>query len=298
MTPVHTDTRPALVSGRPLGDAAVAVCVPVYQGAATLAATLRSVLAQTWRDLELVVLDNASTDGTDAVLAGIDDPRLTVWRNPVTVPMAENFRRVLELSHAPLLKLLPADDLLAPSCLERQVMPMLADPRLAVVAGRVDLVDERGAVLVRSRTVRGLAGPRGRDEVVRRVVRDGGNPVGADVALAFRRDAYRAAGGYPTTAGIHGDVDLTLRMLEHGRFLGLPETVARFRIAPTTATGAAGDAEFAAQRAWAAALAATDPAVRRRDAALGCVGARFARARRELLFGLVRRRAARRAARP
>ena len=93
-----------LVRGTPDRDAVVSVCIPVYQGGRHLAPTLESVLAQTMPGVELVVLDNASTDTTPAVLAAVDDPRLVVWRNPATVPMLENFDRVVALSSAPLVK--------------------------------------------------------------------------------------------------------------------------------------------------------------------------------------------------
>lgn len=288
----HPPAGPAvtLVAGTPVTGAAVAVCIPVYQGERFLATTLEAVLAQTWTDVEVVVLDNASTDGTAAVLAAVDDPRVTVWRNAATVPMIENFNRAVALSHAPLVKLLPADDLLEPRCLERQVTPMLADPDLTVVASRAHLVDEHGRIVARSRFLRGLLGSRDHDDVVRRVVRSGANPIGADCAVTFRRSAFLAAGRY-RGAEMHADLCAQMRMLEFGRFLGQRETLVRFRVAPTTASAAADAQDYAAQRTWTLELAATEPAVRRRDRWIGALGAPLARRRRELLFRLVTARA-------
>ena len=284
--------RPAaLVHGVPTRDAAVAVCIPVYQGGAPLAATLASVLAQTVTDIEVVVLDNASTDATAAVLASVDDPRVAVWRNHRTVDLTENFNRVVALSHAPLVKVLPADDLLEPRCLELAVAA-LADPTVVLAAGRTHLVDERGGVLARARFLRGLVGTRDRSDVVRRVVRSGANPVGGDLALTFRRDAFDAAGGY-RPVDLFADVELALRVLEHGRLRATPETVARFRIAPGTASDAAGAADYAAQRAWLDALGG-ESAVRTVDRGVGRLAGPLARLRRIALFALVRGRAARR----
>ena len=283
----HDDlvAAPVLVSGRTCTDAPVAVCIPVYQGERHLEATVRSVLDQTLADVELVVLDNASTDGTAAVLAEIDDPRLTVWRNPVTVDMVTNFRRAVALSHAPLVKLLPADDVLEPDCLDTQVAAFAADPGLALVVGRKHLVDEHGRVLARGRFVRhGLAGTHERSDVVRRVVRSGANPIGADAAATFRRDAYLAAGGYPADAGL-GDLELWLRLLEHGRFLGMTTTVARFRVGADTASAETHLRDYHAQRAFTADVArSARPIVRRRDVVAGRVHAPLARRRRELLY--------------
>jgi glycosyltransferase involved in cell wall biosynthesis len=276
---------PVLVAGSGYAPGArVAVCIPVHQGRRHLEATLRSVLDQTLAELEVVVLDNASTDGTAELLASFDDPRLSVWRSPVTVPMTENFRRAVARSHAPLVKILPADDLLEPDCLASQVAALDSDPGLALVVGRKHLVDEHGTVLARSRFVRRLAGPRTRAAVVRRVVRSGANPIGTDAAGMFRRDRYVAAGGYGDVPAL-GDLELWLRLLQHGRFLGQTATVARFRVGGHAASAADHRADYRTQQAFTAAIAAADRGVvRRRDVVAGRLRAPLARRRRVLLY--------------
>ena len=134
----------------------VSVCIPVYNGERYLAETIRSVLDQTYRDFELVVLDNASTDATDRIPRSFADTRLRVETNPTTIPQPDNWRAAVRLCRAPLIKLLCADDLLHPRCLEYQVGPMEADPGLALVAARRHMVDERSTVLVPRRGLTGL----------------------------------------------------------------------------------------------------------------------------------------------
>ena len=145
----------------------VSVCIPVYRGEQFLAETIRSVLDQTYRDFELVILDNASPDDSGRIARSFDDRRVRVETNPTTVPQPENWRRVVRLCRAPLIKLLCADDLLHPRCLELQVAPMDADPGLAVVAARRHMIDEQSRVIVpRIRTSspsRSLCRPPGSD---------------------------------------------------------------------------------------------------------------------------------------
>ena len=106
----------------------VSVCIPAYRGEKFLAETMRSVLEQTYRGFELVVLDNASPDDTGEIARSFGDPRVRVVTNPETIPAPQNWRRVIELCEAPLVKLVCADDLLHPRCLELQVAVMEADP--------------------------------------------------------------------------------------------------------------------------------------------------------------------------
>ena len=107
----------------------VSVCIPVYNGERFLAETIRSVLDQTYRDFELVVLDNASTGRHRPHRPVLRRPRVRVETNPTTIPQPENWRDAVRLCRAPLIKLLCADDLLHPRCLEYQVGPMDGRPR-------------------------------------------------------------------------------------------------------------------------------------------------------------------------
>lgn len=222
----------------------VSVCIPVYQGERYLAETIRSVLDQSYRDFELVVLDNASTDASGAIARAFGDPRIRVERNSSTVSQSDNFNRVVQLSRAPLVKLLCADDLLHPRCLELQVAPMEADPGLAVVAARRHMVDEQSRVIVPRRGLTGLIGVRSAVEVARRVVRNGANPIGEPGNVLFRREDFFAAGGWRAEYPCVLDLDLWMRLLQYGEFLGQPEALAAFRIGRGTMS-ASSDQELA-----------------------------------------------------
>lgn len=96
------------------------VCVPVYNGAAFLAETLESVLAQTFKDFELVVLDNASTDDSFGIASRMAarDPRVKVFRNEAVLPMGGNWEKCLSHARGACVGLLSADDMYLPEFLE------------------------------------------------------------------------------------------------------------------------------------------------------------------------------------
>jgi glycosyltransferase involved in cell wall biosynthesis len=272
----------------------VSVCIPVYNGGQFLAETMRSVLDQTYRDFELVVLDNASTDGTNAIAHSFGDPRVRVETNPTTLPQTENWREVMRRCRAPLIKLVCADDLLHPRCLEYQVGPMEADPGLAVVAARRHMVDERSRVLVPRRGLNGLTGVRSSVEVARRVVRSGANPIGEPNGVLFRREHYFAVGGWRPEWRWTMDLDLWLRLLQYGEFLGLPETLAAFRIGRESLTADNEAAIYEEQKAFIEELGASPHLqVRGSDLVVGRWNAPAGRLRRRLLYRLSSRAARR-----
>lgn len=124
----------------------VSVGLPVHNGAAYLGAAIESVLAQTFEDLELVITDNASTDGTSKIAGRYRraDARVVVHRNERNLGAARNFNLAFQLSRAPLFRWMAADDLLEPSCIERCVEILEADPAVVLSHTDVRIIDERG----------------------------------------------------------------------------------------------------------------------------------------------------------
>ncbi|MFC5061707.1 glycosyltransferase family 2 protein [Actinomycetospora atypica] len=250
----------------------VSVVVPLFQKERYIGRTVASVLAQTFTDFELVVLDNASTDGSVAeVRAFAEDPRLRLEHNPETVPMTANFARAVELSRAPLVKVLMADDLLTPTALAEQVALMDADPSLALVSCRHDLVDDADRVIARGRALRSpdLLGRQEAATVLRRIVRHRGSPLGVPGNMLFRRTAFDAAGGFPEWAYAL-DVGLAARLVTQGAFYGMPSSLSQFRLAGGSSTSTARKENVAEQHAFLRSLRREHPdVVRPRDVALG-----------------------------
>ena len=122
----------------------VSVCLPVYDGADYVADAIRSVLRQSWADLELLVQDNCSTDATPAVLESFHDARMSVERNASNIGLVGNINRAIERSRGEYVHLLCHDDVLAPTCLEEQVRFLDAHPSVAAVFTWTDAIDATG----------------------------------------------------------------------------------------------------------------------------------------------------------
>jgi len=113
--------------------------MPVYNGAATIAAALDSLLAQTLTDFELVISDNGSTDATQAICEAYAarDGRVRYIRQPENLGPQMNFRFVLFEAHTPYFMWAAADDLWAPGFAARNLAMLEADPSLVMSQSQV-----------------------------------------------------------------------------------------------------------------------------------------------------------------
>ena len=195
----------------------VSVVMPVRNGERFLAEALESTLAQTLSDLELIVVDDGSTDATPEILerAAARDPRVQVHRQQpggLTVAINAGCR----LAQAPLIARMDSDDVMEPDRLERQVEYLERHHHVALLGGGIVLVDEQGREIDRE------PGRMDLDFLARNEL--------THATVMMRTAAFRALGGYRLDQS--EDYDLWLRFDERHGVAAVPEPVIRYRLHP------------------------------------------------------------------
>lgn len=210
----------------------VSVCVPVFNGGKYIASCLKSVLAQTWDDFELVIIDNRSEDDTLDIVRRFDDPRIRLLVNDANLGMEGNWNRCLEEAQADLIKLLPADDVLDPECLAEQVRLLNASDNDDVVLTfcRRRVIDDadatlltRGASFKRNRRLNGR-------KLIRQCARRGTNLIGEPGAVLFRKRDVAATGKFNGDIPYLIDLDYWSRLLLRGDAVMNPRPLCAFRV--------------------------------------------------------------------
>jgi glycosyltransferase involved in cell wall biosynthesis len=127
----------------------VSIGLPVYNGERYLEQTIRSILQQTYTDFELIIGDNASTDGTEELCRRMAaaDPRIRYYRYPQNVGGRRNHHRVLELSRGRYFRFQGHDDILKPRYLECLMEALEHNPDSVLAFSSIEVIDENGAVL-------------------------------------------------------------------------------------------------------------------------------------------------------
>ncbi len=126
--------------------ARVGIGVPVYNGEQFLGPALESLLAQTFDDFDLIICDNASTDGTEEIGRSFAarDPRVRYIRNDTNLGAAPNFNRTFDLSDAEYFKWAACDDLHEPDYLRQCVEVLDDDPGIVLCHAAGTYIDEHG----------------------------------------------------------------------------------------------------------------------------------------------------------
>lgn len=236
---------------------AVTVLIGAYENERTVGRAVASILAQTQLDLELIVVDDGSRDGSaDAAREAIGaDPRGRVMRLERNVGIARSLNKGLEAAAAPIVAIQDADDYSAPTRLERQ-LAALADPGVAVVGSRMREVDAEGRELQPRTTF--AAGDV--NSVLLRF-----NPI-PNGSAAYRREVALELGGYDPRYRYATEYDLWLRIAERHRLLALDEELS------TRVMGGGNVAARAERAQLAEGLAIRARALRRRRTLRGATG--------------------------
>jgi len=235
----------------------VAIVIPVRNGMPYLEEALESALAAEGID-EVVVRENGSTDGTAEWLterAQRGDFTLLVAETPGSA--AENWTTVASAVSTDYVKLLCADDYLLPGGIERQVAAAVETPDAVLIASKRRVIDESGRTVVGSHGIGGVAGPHDGAAVARKAVLGGRNPFGEPSAVLFRRDALAASLPFDGSHPYVIDLDMYVRVLSRGRFVGLSTTDAAFRVSTTSWSAAIGSDQARQFDAWVTDLVAT-----------------------------------------
>lgn len=210
----------------------LSVVIPSYNSAPFIEETMRSILRSDELDMEVIVSDHSSTDGTwERLQQFAADPRVSLTQIEKGGGAPRNWNAVTERASGELIKLVCGDDVLLPGTLERQVALLDANPEATLTACRRNLVDARGKSFMKDWGLKGLNEPMTGPEVMRAVVQSGGNLLGEPACVMMRRAPLVENGLWnPEIPYLIDLASYTRVLLPNGGFVPDLHTGATFRI--------------------------------------------------------------------
>lgn len=219
----------------------VSICVPTYNGEKYLRECLNSVIAQTFSDFEVLIVDDQSSDNTFCIAQEYakKDARIRVMRNEKNLGLVGNWNRCIELAQGEWIKFVFQDDLIAPQCLEK--MLAASKPDSSIICCLRDFIFEAGtleqtqkllnSILTLEKLFPGVTEVSAEDYC--KVVLDhlpAYNCVGEPTVVMLRRDIFNKFGYFNPHLVQICDFEFWTRIAVHTGIVYVPETLATFRV--------------------------------------------------------------------
>ena len=180
----------------------VSIVLPVHNGEQYLRQSVESCLQQTYEELELIVVDDASDDSTPEIVASYKDPRIRYFRNRTNLGLPESLNRGFAEAKGELLTWTSDDNYYGPGAIEALARELMSDPRNGLVYGSFHLVDEQNRILTRKACPPPVYLPRL-------------DAVGA--YFLYRKEVHDVVGDYDPDVRLAEDYDYWLRVYRRFR---------------------------------------------------------------------------------
>jgi glycosyltransferase involved in cell wall biosynthesis len=197
----------------------LSICIPVFNRPDMVRVAIRSAVDQDIQDMEVVVVDNCSTDGTWEALQAFSDPRLRLFRNPQNLGLFGNFNRCLEEARGRYVRILCSDDRLLPGSLARELGLMEANRTAVLLSSLGWVVDQKARRLGQTgdHLPPGIyRGEKAIADILWVLSFYGYNPLNWPSGIMFSKEASLKVGRFDESIASTADVDYWLRLLRHG----------------------------------------------------------------------------------
>jgi glycosyltransferase involved in cell wall biosynthesis len=199
----------------------ISVIIPVYNGEKTISYTIESIINQTYKDLEIIVVDDGSTDSTLEIVKRFSDSRLHIFSYSQT-GVAASRNQGLDKALGKFVSFIDADDLWTPDKLEDQFKVLQEHPKAAVAYSWTDYIDGEGKIVKSGQRVT-VTGDVYNKLLLGNFLENGSNPL-------IRREAMDTVGGFDESLAATQDWDMWLRLAACYEFVVVPKVQILYRI--------------------------------------------------------------------
>ncbi|MEB3831297.1 glycosyltransferase [Phormidium sp. CCY1219] len=199
----------------------ISVIIPVFNGEKTIKQTVNSVFSQSFTDVQLIIINDGSTDSTLSILSTLKDPRIQVFSYP-NAGVAASRNRGIAQAKGEYISFLDADDLWTADKLEAQFKALQDNPQAAVAYSWTDYIDEHNQFLCPGSHIT-MNGDVYAKLLFKNFIENGSNPL-------IQRGALTEVGGFDESLPPAEDWDMWLRLAARYRFVAVPRPQILYRM--------------------------------------------------------------------
>lgn len=213
----------------------VSVCIPMYNAQDFIEECLYSVIAQTYKDIEIVVIDNCSTDNSLEIVKKVSDDRIRIIQNDENIGLVGNWNACLKHATGEFVNILCADDVWEKNNLEEKVKIMEQYSNVGAVFSASKVIDENGKVRLKRRPLKRSKLLKGTEFAPWAFSKK--NCFGEPSNILFRKNAVDVVGEYKCGIISVLDWEYNLRLCEISDIYYIDKYLDNFRISTSSTTG-------------------------------------------------------------
>ena len=208
----------------------VSIVIPAYNAEKTIKKTIISVLEQTYKNFELIIVDDNSKDNTINIINSFSDSRLTFYKNSFNLGFEDNWNEALSKAKGEYIKVLPDDDTLEINAIKLQVEILEKYHNVVLVGSKRNIIDKDDKIIM----TRGKALSKNNfckyKEAIKKIFQYGTNPIGEPGSVLFRASVISNTIKFDALYPHYIDLDFYLKILKYGDYYFIDNTLSNFRI--------------------------------------------------------------------
>lgn len=201
-------------------DSKVTVLMSVYNGEKYLREAIDSILNQTFRNFEFLIINDGSTDRTAEILESYNDPRIKIINNERNMGLTKSLNKGLKMARGEYIARMDADDISEPNRLKKQVEFLDMHPSIGVVGINSYIIDESGNILTK------MERPTSHEKIIAKILGENQMVHGS---LMMRKKLLETRGYYDEEFVLAQDYELLLRLSSITKLANLSEQLHRWR---------------------------------------------------------------------
>jgi len=203
-----------------LSNLSVSVLMSVYNGEKYLREAIESILNQTFKDFEFIIINDGSTDSSKEIILFFKDPRIIYLENIKNIGLTKSLNKGMKIAKGELIARMDADDLSSSIRFSRQVSYLKHQPQVGVLGTQMEVINEAG------KTINRYDVPCHHSMIVWTLLfgRSFAHP-----SIMIRRSVIEEVRGYDSAILYSGDFELWTRLVDRTQFANLPEALVRYR---------------------------------------------------------------------
>ncbi|REC49609.1 glycosyltransferase [Chryseobacterium pennipullorum] len=204
----------------------ISVILPVYNAEKYVSEAIQSVLDQTYKDFELIILNDGSTDRSLEIINSFKDERI-VLVDQANAGLAKTLNRGLALAKGEYIARMDADDICLPNRFKEQINYLVRHPEVGLLGTAIELIDDEGKHLLYNPPLVG-------HEVLTAAMMTRGNPM-KHPSVMFRKEIAVQCGGYNEDIGKYFEDYMLWRLMStQCKIDNLPKILLQYRLTPTS----------------------------------------------------------------